>query len=58
LVATFLDASHRINAATGMTFMTAAFGISCRAYAGPVPPDANTGECKHPTGEYASHRTT
>jgi len=38
--------------------MTAAFGISCRAYAGPVPPDANTGECKHPTGEYASHRTT
>jgi hypothetical protein len=28
LVVTFLDASVRINAATGMTFMTAACGIS------------------------------
>src|SRR5687768_8531949 len=25
----------------------------CAAYAGPVPPDALTGECKHSTGEYA-----
>jgi len=41
-----------------MTFMTAACGIRCAAYAGPVPPDANTGESRHPAGEYASHRTT
>jgi len=36
--------------------MTAARGIDVLPYAGPVPPDAFTGECQHPTGEHASHR--
>jgi len=38
--------------------MTAARGIECPAYAGPVPPDAFAGERKHSTGQYASLRTT
>jgi hypothetical protein len=57
-VATFIEASPAINAVAGMTFMTAARGIVVLPYAGPVPPDALTDECKHPTGEYASLRTT
>jgi hypothetical protein len=51
--ATFGDARPGINAVTGMTFMTAACGIDVPAYAGHVPPDALTGECKHSIGEYA-----
>jgi hypothetical protein len=51
--ATFGDARSGINAATGMTFMTAARGIDVAAYAEPIPPDALAGECKHSTGEHA-----
>jgi hypothetical protein len=47
-----------INAATGMTFMTAACGIDAAAYAVLDPPDALTGEPKHSTGEYASLQST
>jgi hypothetical protein len=41
-----------------MTFMTAARGIDELLYAVCDSPDAFTGERKHSTGGYASHRST
>jgi hypothetical protein len=56
--ATFCEAAPAINTAAGMTFMTAACGIDELLYAVADSPDAFTGERKHSTGGYASHRST
>jgi hypothetical protein len=56
--ATFGEAALPINAAAGMTFMTAARGIDELLTQYPTRRMRPAGERKHSTGEYASHRST
>jgi hypothetical protein len=56
--ATFGEAAPAINAAAGMTFMTAACGIDELLTQFSIRRMRLTGERKHSTGEYASYRST